>query len=42
MDRGQIGHFLEDLVKLVLGALHIVLIPAALIVILIFAYKAVR
>jgi hypothetical protein len=42
MDRGQIGHFLKDLLKLVLGALHITWIPAVLIVILIFAYKAMR
>jgi hypothetical protein len=42
MDRGQIGQFLEDLLKLVLGALHIMWIPAVVIVILIFAYKAMR
>jgi hypothetical protein len=35
MDRG-------DLLKLVLGALHIMWIPAVVIVILIFAYKAMR
>ena len=42
MDRGQIGAFCKDLLKLALGVLHIVWIPAVLIVILIFAYKAVR
>ena len=42
MDRGQVGHFLQELLKLVVGALHIVWIPAVLIVILIFAYKAIR